>query len=176
MLKKTGLVFLPISLLAFALDLISKYFIVTHFHLFESVKILPIFNLTYVRNYGAAFSFLADHSGWQKYLFVVLALGISCVLLYFLWKNNVNKKLQNSAYALVIGGALANCCDRLYNGFVVDFLDFHWKVWHYPVFNVADMAICVGAGLLILDSFRENKKANIKPNIKANTKESNNKE
>lgn len=168
MLKKTGLVFLPISILVFALDLITKYIIVSHFHLFESVKILPIFNFTYVRNYGAAFSFLAEHSGWQKYLFVVLALAISLGLLYILWKNNRAKKLQNTAYALIIGGALANCCDRLYNGFVIDFLDFHWKAWHYPVFNVADMAICVGAGLLIFDGMKENKQLK--------TKESNNKE
>ena len=70
-----------------------------------------------------------------------------------------NKKLQNSAYALIIGGALANMVDRVYNGFVVDFLDFYWDIYHYPVFNVADIAICIGAGLLALDAFKGDKKS-----------------
>ena len=90
----------------------------------KSVNLLPIFNLTYVRNYGAAFSFLAEHDGWQKYFFIVLAIGISLMLAYFMKKNSAEQKLQNSAYALIIGGALANMVDRAYNGFVVDFLDF----------------------------------------------------
>ena len=88
------------------------------------MNILPVFNLTYVRNYGAAFSFLAEHGGWQKYFFIVLAIGISLMLVYFMKKNSAEQKLQNSAYALIIGGALANMVDRVYNGFVVDFLDF----------------------------------------------------
>ena len=75
-----------------------------------------------MRNYGAAFSFLAEHDGWQKYFFIVLAIGISLMLAYFMKKNSAEQKLQNSAYALIIGGALANMVDRVYNGFVVDFL------------------------------------------------------
>ena len=128
------------------------------FDLYESVNILPIFNLTYVRNPGAAFSLFADHDGWQKYFFIVLAIGISLMLAYFMKKNSVEQKLQNSAYALIIGGALANMVDRAYNGFVVDFFDFYWGIHHYPVFNVADIAICIGAGLLALDAFKDDKK------------------
>ncbi|MDD7426342.1 MAG: signal peptidase II, partial [[Actinobacillus] rossii] len=139
-------------------DLLSKYIVTQNFELYESVNILPIFNLTYARNTGAAFSFLADHSGWQKYFFIVLAIVISAVLVYFLKKNSANQKLQNSAYALIIGGALANMVDRAYNGFVVDFFDFYWQDWHYPVFNVADIAICIGAGLLALDAFKNSEK------------------
>ncbi|HBO38789.1 MAG TPA: signal peptidase II, partial [Pasteurellaceae bacterium] len=146
MLKsKTGLSFLWLSAVAFALDLLTKYLVVKNFELYESINILPIFNLTYVRNTGAAFSFLAGQGGWQKYFFIVLALAISAMLVYFLYKNTVQQKLQNSAYALVIGGALANMMDRTYHGFVVDFFDFYWGDWHYPVFNIADIAICVGA-------------------------------
>ena len=78
---------------------------------------------------------------------------------YFMKKNSAEQKLQNSAYALIIGGALANMVDRAYNGFVVDFLDFYWDIYHYPVFNVADIAICIGAGLLALDAFKGDKKS-----------------
>lgn len=93
--------------------------------MYESVNVLPVFqSLTYVRNYGAAFSFLADHSGWQQYFFILLASAISGMLVYFLAKNNAQQN-PNSAYALIIGGALANMVDRAYNGFVVDFFDFY---------------------------------------------------
>ncbi|AKU63046.1 hypothetical protein ADJ80_04400 [Aggregatibacter aphrophilus] len=153
---KSGLLFLWLSAVAFVADLWTKYLVVQTFELYESINVLPIFNLTYVRNYGAAFSFLADHDGWQKYFFIVLAIGISLILAYFMKKNHANQKLQNSAYALIIGGALANMVDRAYNGFVVDFFDFYWRDWHYPVFNVADIAICVGAGLLAIDAFKNN--------------------
>lgn len=156
--KTSGLSFLWLSAVVFILDLLTKYVVTQHFELYESVNILPIFNLTYARNTGAAFSFLANHDGWQKYFFIVLAIVISAVLVYFLKKNSASQKLQNSAYALIIGGALANMVDRAYNGFVVDFLDFYWQNWHYPTFNVADIAICIGAGLLALDAFKNPEK------------------
>jgi len=156
--QANGLVFLWLSVVAFMSDLFTKWLVVSHFELYESVNILPIFNLTYVRNYGAAFSFLADHSGWQKYFFVLIAVVISALLLFWLAKTPRQKILLNSAYALIIGGALANMTDRLYHGFVVDFLDFYWQIYHYPVFNVADIAICVGAGLLILDYLKNERK------------------
>ena len=158
MSKKSGLSFLWLSAVAFVIDLLTKYIVVQKFDLYESVNVLPVFNLTYVRNYGAAFSFLADHSGWQQYFFILLALAISGMLVYFLAKNNAQQKIQNSAYALIIGGALANMVDRAYNGFVVDFFDFYWDIYHYPVFNIADIAICIGAGLLALDAFKSEKK------------------
>lgn len=155
--QKSGLSFLWLSAVAFLLDLLTKYIVVQKFDLYESVNVLPMFNLTYVRNYGAAFSFLADHDGWQKYFFILLAIGISLMLAYFMKKNRANQTLQNAAYALIIGGALANMVDRAYNGFVVDFFDFYWDIYHYPVFNVADIAICIGAGLLALDAFKGDK-------------------
>ena len=155
--QKSGLSFLWLSAVAFLLDLLTKYIVVQNFDLSESINVLPVFNLTYVRNYGAAFSFLADHDGWQKYFFILLAIGISLMLAYFMKKNRVDQTLQNAAYALIIGGALANMVDRAYNGFVVDFFDFYWDIYHYPVFNVADIAICIGAGLLALDAFKGDK-------------------
>ena len=155
--QKSGLSFLWLSAVAFLLDLLTKYIVVQKFDLYESVNVLPVFNLTYVRNYGAAFSFLADHDGWQKYFFILLEMGISLMLAYFMKKNRADQTLQNAAYALIIGGALANMVDRVYNGFVVDFFDFYWDIYHYPVFNVADIAICIGAGLLALDAFKGDK-------------------
>lgn len=150
---KTGLKFLWISLIVIIFDLWSKYVVVQNFAFGESINILPIFNLTYARNTGAAFSFLAEHSGWQKYFFLVLAIVISVALIVGLFKNQASKKLENSAYALIIGGAIGNAIDRAYHGYVVDFLHFYWDIYHYPIFNVADIAITVGAGLLILDAF-----------------------
>ncbi|MGQ0286460.1 signal peptidase II [Pasteurellaceae bacterium 22721_9_1] len=156
--NRTGLSFLWLSIITFVLDLGTKYLVVKNFALYESVNVLPFFNLTYARNTGAAFSFLADHAGWQKYFFIALALVISAILIYFLKKNTALQKLQNAAYALIIGGALANMADRAYHGFVVDFFDFYWQDWHYPIFNVADIAICIGAGLLALDAFKNDPK------------------
>lgn len=157
-MKQTGIKWLWLSLATIIIDLWTKYFVVQHFELYESINVLPIFNLTYVRNYGAAFSFLADHGGWQKYFFLGLAIVISLGLIVMLWRNQAVKKLENVAYALIIGGAIGNAIDRAYNGYVVDFFDFYWDIYHYPVFNVADIAIVVGAGLLILEAFLDKKK------------------
>lgn len=154
---KTGLKFLWLSLIIIIIDLWSKYIVVKNLAFGESINILPIFNFTYARNYGAAFSFLADHSGWQKYFFLGLAIVISAGLVFALFKNQAVKKSENSAYALIIGGAIGNAIDRAYNGYVVDFLHFYWDIYHYPVFNVADIAICVGAGYLILEAFVANR-------------------
>ncbi|RDE86976.1 signal peptidase II [Aggregatibacter kilianii] len=156
--QKSGLSFLWLSAVAFVLDLLTKYIVVQKFALYESVNILPVFNLTYVHNTGAAFSFLADHDGWQKFFFIGLAVVISSMLIYFMAKSEAAQKLQNAAYALIIGGALANAVDRAYNGYVIDFFDFYWRDWRYPVFNVADIAICVGAALIALDAFKQGKK------------------
>ena len=161
-MKKTGLVWLWVSLVTLVVDLWTKYIVVQNFELHESINILPVFNLTYARNYGAAFSFLADHSGWQKYFFLGLAVVISIALIVMLYKNKASMKLQNCAYALIIGGAIGNAIDRAYHGYVVDFLHFYWDIYHYPVFNIADIGIVVGAGLLILESIldhRKNKKS-----------------
>ncbi len=158
-MKKTGLSWLWLSIVVLITDLLSKYIVVQRFELYESVNVLPIFNLTYVRNYGAAFSFLADHSGWQKYFFLGLAIVISIALIVMLFKNKAELKLQNAAYALIIGGAIGNAIDRAYNDYVVDFLDFYWDIYHYPVFNIADIGIVVGAGLLILESILEHRKS-----------------
>lgn len=162
MQKKSGLAWLWLSLAVIVGDLWSKYVIVQNFNLYDTVNVLPIFNITYARNYGAAFSFLANHDGWQTYFFLGLAIVISAVLVVLLYRNKETqavKKWENIAYSLIIGGALGNAFDRAYHGFVVDFLDFYWnwEGYHFATFNVADIAISVGAGLLIIASFFDGK-------------------
>lgn len=156
--SRTGLGFLWFSLGVIIVDLWTKYLVIQNFALHESLPVMPHFNLFYARNYGAAFSFLANHDGWQTYFFLGLAIIISAALAVMLYKNRANQKLSNSAYALIIGGAIGNAIDRFYHGFVVDFLDFYWGTAHFATFNVADIAISVGAGLLVLESLLDSHK------------------
>jgi len=123
-----------------------------------SVSITPFFNVVHVWNTGAAFSFLADAGGWQRYALSVLGIGVSIVLAWLLWRG-VAGRLDTAAYTLIMGGALGNVTDRIARGFVVDYLDFYWRGWHWPAFNLADVAITTGAALLIVSSFRSTRSA-----------------
>ncbi|GAA3587603.1 MAG: signal peptidase II [Gibbsiella quercinecans] len=149
----TGLRWLWVVLVVLVLDFASKQWILNHFVLGQSQPLIPYFNLYYARNYGAAFSFLADHGGWQRWFFAGIAVAIIVALLVLLYKNNAQQKLSNIAYAFIIGGALGNLLDRLWHGFVVDFIDFYVGNWHYPTFNLADSFICVGAAMIVLEGF-----------------------
>lgn len=151
--KESGLRWYWVVVLVFIADQVSKQWVLANFDLYESIKLLPIFSFTYVRNYGAAFSFLSDAGGWQKWLFTFIAIGFSTLLTIWLRKQPTQMWRLNLAYTLVIGGALGNLIDRLQHGFVVDFIDFYWNKSHFPAFNIADSAICVGAALIIIDSF-----------------------
>ncbi|WP_394200151.1 signal peptidase II [Shewanella waksmanii] len=151
--KESGLRWYWIVVLVFVADQLSKQWVLASFDLYESIQLLPFFNFTYVRNYGAAFSFLSDAGGWQRWLFTFVAVGFSTLLTIWLRKQPSDMWRLNLAYTLVIGGALGNLVDRLQHGFVVDFLDFYWNTSHFPAFNIADSAICVGAALIIIDSF-----------------------
>lgn len=152
--KDSGLRWYWVVVVVFLADQLSKQWVLANFDLYESVKLLPFFNFTYVRNYGAAFSFLHDAGGWQRWLFTAVAVGFSVLLTIWLRKQPANMVRLNLAYTLVIGGALGNLIDRLQHGFVVDFLDFYWNTAHYPAFNIADAAIFIGAVLIIIDSFK----------------------
>lgn len=129
-------------------DFASKAWVLSAFHLHESVAVTSFFNLVLVMNPGASFSFLADAGGWQRWFFIVMALAIS-VWLVVLIRHHATEKLMPAALALVLGGALGNVIDRIRFGAVVDFLDFHVAGWHWPAFNVADSAITVGVVLLL---------------------------
>jgi len=149
----TGLRFLWISLLVFILDQWTKGAVVEAMTLFESRQILPFFNLTYVHNYGAAFSFLHSAGGWQRWFFTVIALGVSIMILWWLKQTPRQQLLLPVAFSFVLGGALGNVYDRIAYGYVIDFLDFYVNDWHWPAFNIADSAIFIGAALLIIDMF-----------------------
>lgn len=151
--KDSGLRWYWVVVLVFLADQLSKQWVLANFDLFESVQLLPFFNFTYVRNYGAAFSFLSEAGGWQRWLFTLVAVGFSTLLTVWLRKQAASLWKLNLAYTLVIGGALGNLIDRLMHGFVVDFIDFYWGKSHYPAFNIADSAIFIGAVLIIWDSF-----------------------
>ncbi len=152
MIEKSGLRWLWLAVLVFAIDMATKAYVHLNFDLYESIKVLPFFNFTYARNYGAAFSFLHDAGGWQRWFFTGIAVFVSCVLLYWLKKSPYQEKWLNAAYTLILGGAIGNLVDRLYHGFVVDFLDFDLGFYRWPAFNIADSAICIGAVIIILDA------------------------
>ena len=122
--------------------------------LYQSIAVLPFFNITLAYNHGAAFSFLASESGWQRWFFTGLAVVVSIVLLVWLKRLKTDAKLEAISLALILGGALGNVIDRVVHGYVIDFIDVYYGTYHWPAFNVADSAICIGAILLILDSFR----------------------
>lgn len=119
----------------------------------ESVYVTSFFNFVHVYNKGAAFSFLASETGWQRYFFTILGLGASAFIIYLL-KKHAGQRLFSWALALILGGAIGNVIDRVLYGHVIDFLDFHVGGWHWPAFNVADSAICIGAVLFIYDELR----------------------
>ncbi|MGL4858578.1 MAG: signal peptidase II [Enterobacteriaceae bacterium] len=150
-LRNTGLFWLWLALLVIAIDLSSKQWVMAHFWLGESVSVLPFFSFTYAHNTGAAFSLLADSSGWQRWFFAAVAALVTGVLLVMMYRGQRQQKLSNCAYALIIGGALGNLFDRMVHGVVIDFLHFHLGDWSFPVFNLADTAICIGAGLILLE-------------------------
>lgn len=142
-----------LSLIVLVLDQTSKLWVDNALALHESVTLLPVFNLTYVRNTGAAFSLLGDAGGWQRWLFSGLAVAASGILSRWLWQLKPGQHWQAAGLSLVLGGALGNLIDRVSYGYVIDFFDFHVGDWHFAAFNVADSAISVGVTLLLIDAF-----------------------
>lgn len=142
-----------LSLLAVVLDQGSKLAITSSMELYQSIPVIPFFNLTYVHNKGAAFSFLSEAGGWQRWLFAGLALVISCVIAVWLARLKQHETLLALALSLVLGGAIGNLIDRLAYGYVIDFLDVYYQTWHWPAFNVADSAITLGVILMLAESF-----------------------
>ena len=143
-----------LSLTVIVLDQATKFLVTRFFELYERVEVLPVLDFTLLHNTGAAFSLLAGASGWQRWFFVALAGIVSVVLVVWIWRTPRGEKLLPLALALILGGALGNVIDRLWHGYVVDFVHAHWGAAYFPAFNIADSAITVGAALLIVDAFR----------------------
>ena len=155
--KAAYLPYFIVAIIAIVLDQISKIAVLKTFFETERLNIIPqFFDLTLVYNPGAAFSFLADQGGWQKFFFLGLAVVICGYLARAIVKNEFGKWGKWGA-SMIIGGAIGNVLDRLAHGHVVDFLLFYWQNWYYPAFNIADSFICVGAACLVIDSFTHKK-------------------
>ena len=156
----SGWRFLPLTLAVIVADQLAKSWIVHHVPYLRRLHLLAVLDVTLTYNTGAAWSFLADAAGWQRWFFVALALGISVAL--FAWMRRLSAARQGllaTELALIAGGALGNMIDRLTRGSVVDFVLAHWHGHFFPAFNVADSAITVGACLLLLDAYRESRAA-----------------
>ena len=143
-----------LAVLVVALDQLSKQAASRWLEYARPQEIFAWFNLTLHHNQGAAFSFLSGAGGWQRWFFAVLALVISAVLVRWLAGLKRNQWVLSLGLALILGGAVGNLVDRLLLGYVVDFISVHYAEWYFPTFNIADSAICVGAVLVLLDSFR----------------------
>ncbi|HEV7617731.1 MAG TPA: signal peptidase II [Burkholderiaceae bacterium] len=148
---------LGIAAIVIALDQLTKITITRLFTFGESLPVTSFFNLVLAYNKGAAFSFLAEQAGWQRYFFTGISIAATLFILYLL-KRHAGRRLFCWALALILGGAIGNLIDRIIYGHVIDFLDFHVLNWHWPAFNVADSAICIGAILFVVDELRRVKK------------------
>ncbi|HEY5263432.1 MAG TPA: signal peptidase II [Steroidobacteraceae bacterium] len=150
---------LLLSVFVVLADQVSKAYIIRHFGEFEFTRILPVLDITLMHNVGAAFSFLASASGWQRWVFIVLAVVVSIgITVWLLRLPRGTQTLLAAGLALVLGGALGNVIDRIRLGYVIDFIHFHWQQAYFPAFNVADSAITVGAACLLLDALLESRR------------------
>ena len=154
-LLRASAAWLWLSAAVIALDQATKFLVTRFFELYERVEVLPVLDFTLLHNTGAAFSMLANASGWQRPFFIVLGLVVSVMLVVWIWRTPRGEKLLPLSLSLILGGAIGNVIDRIWHGYVVDFIHAHWGDAYFPAFNVADSAITVGAALLILDAFRE---------------------
>lgn len=156
------LVWLWVSLLVVVVDLGSKYLAVETLNYGEPNQVLPVFDITLLYNTGAAFSFLAEAGGWQRWFFVAIAIGVSGMLLVWLKRTPRQQWWLGLGLAWVLGGALGNLYDRIVHGYVVDFISLHYGGYYFAAFNIADMAITGGAALLLIDMLflaeRDNKR------------------
>ncbi len=158
--ESSGLIWLPLTIVVIALDQLSKLWILRHFAPYERLHLLPVLDITLWFNEGAAFSFLGDASGWQRWLFTGLAFVVGAGVV--IWMRRLRGRPQwllSCALALILAGALGNVIDRLRIGHVVDFILAHWNNSYFPAFNVADSAITVGAAFLLFDAWRESRGA-----------------
>ena len=135
------------------LDQVTKYLATQSLQLHTPLAVLPGFNLTLTHNTGAAFSILSQAGGWQRWFFILLTVTISIAIVIWLQNLSRHRRWMACCLALILGGALGNLCDRVILGYVIDFIDVYYHNLHWPAFNIADIAISIGAVILIIDSF-----------------------
>ena len=149
-----GLLYLVGAGLVVAFDQLTKQFAVDRLGLGEVYVVMPGFNLVLVLNQGAAFGFLADSGGWQRWFFVTVGIVISVLIMTTLLRKSSGGEFFKLGLMLILGGAVGNIIDRVSQGYVIDFVDLYWQSWHWPAFNVADAAISIGALFVLIDVFR----------------------
>ena len=148
-----------LSFFVVVLDQATKALVVGAVKFKSSIALLPFLDIVYLENRGAAFSMLHDAGGWQRWFFIGLAVSVSIWLMLWLRRIRSSEQLILAiGLSLVLGGALGNVIDRVWHSYVIDFIYFHWRGWYFPAFNIADSAISVGAGCLVIDAFRESGK------------------
>lgn len=135
------------------LDLGSKAMASFYLNRMIPTQITSFLNLDLVHNTGSAFGFLSTQNGWQLWLFIGIALAVTIAILTYLWRATIHP-FAAAALSLILGGTIGNLCDRIVNGYVIDFIDFHFRDYHWPAFNVADAAIVIGAIFILLSAFR----------------------
>jgi signal peptidase II len=156
---RTALIWAWLSAIVVALDQFVKWYVVGEFDLYEILPVASILDLTRLHNEGAAFGILADAGGWQRWFFLALAGAISLAIVY--WLRSLPARGQNwlaIGLAFILGGAVGNAYDRFMDGYVVDYLHFHWGEHYFPAFNVADIAITTGAIMLIIDALLDSRR------------------
>jgi len=141
---------LALAIILFMADQFTKVLILGYYRLGDSTYVTSFFNVVRAHNTGAAFSFLAGAGGWQRWFFTAIGVGAAVFIVWML-RSHGGQRLFSFALACILGGAVGNVIDRMIHGYVVDFLQFHWKNWFFPAFNIADAAITIGAACLILD-------------------------
>ncbi len=153
MTGRPGAWWLLVSVVVVAVDQYTKRLITANFELFDRVPVLPFFDLIRLHNTGAAFSFLANASGWQNWFFTGVAVVVSGLILWWFFRQPAGRIVVPLGLVLVLGGAIGNLIDRVQHGYVVDFFLFYYDRWSFPAFNVADAGITVGVALLLFDGF-----------------------
>lgn len=156
--QRSALIWLWLSVLVIVLDLATKQLAEAFLLYAKPLHILPFLDFTLLYNRGAAFSFLAEHSGWQRWFFAIISIGVSAALIVWLKKLPRTSVWLPIALSLVLGGAIGNLYDRLVYGHVIDFISVHWQNNYFPAFNIADSAISIGAVMLIIDAFLEKRR------------------
>lgn len=153
------LIWLWLAFAVIALDLLTKQLAVSFLEYADPNPVLPFFDLTLLFNYGAAFSFLSDAGGWQRWFFVLIAVGVSVFIVIWMQKTKRNYWWLGMGLSLILGGAIGNLYDRIFQGYVIDFISLHYQNYFFPAFNLADSAITLGAAILIIDMlFLESKR------------------
>lgn len=146
-------VYFGIAIVAIVLDQLTKWMASTSLNMHEQNPVMPFFNLTLMHNYGAAFSFLSNAGGWQRWFFTIIAVVISIVLIVWITRLKPTERWLGVSLGLVLGGAIGNLIDRVAYGYVIDFIQWYYDRFYWPAFNIADAAISVGAVMLLISSF-----------------------